>query len=331
MKISVVIPTLNRRDSLNKVLNDLIVQSYKDFEVIILDGGSTDNTESLCNSFKQFFEISFYLQKNPGIVGAMNEALEYCRGDIFTRTDDDVALSRDWLKEIAETFREYPDAAGVTGPTIIPAERMEKRDLTLFNAKVAQSQSLFWRIFRKIYHGYFMEGEPFAVSRFFRSGAFSIGSNFESSEHIKTVLKVDYLESCNWSVKLDLIEKIGRFDNRYGGVSEYFEADAVYRIKKLGGKMYFNPKAKIYHLVDRSGNFKARAGTFGRAHNFILFYMQHIKPNTLDKALRFSLYLVFINAYFVYCFVTQKQLSQLSGIAGTFVSIVKYFPLMFRA
>jgi glycosyltransferase involved in cell wall biosynthesis len=330
MKISVVIPTLNRRNSLEKVLHDFREQSYKNFEVLILDGGSTDGTKALCDSFKRFFEIRFYLQKSPGIVGAMNEALIYCTGDIFIRTDDDVVISKEWLSEIVNTFFKYPDAGGVTGPTIIPAERLDNRDLTFFNLKITQSKSLFWKLFRAVYHGYFMEGTPFAVSRFFKSGAFSLGSNYETCLALKEIIEVDYLESCNWSVKLDLIRKIGRFDNRYGGVSEYFEADAVYKIKRLGYKMYFNPKARIQHLVERSGNFKARAGTYGRAHNFILFYLKHIKPDTLDKAIRFSLYLVLINLYFVYCFVKQQQIRQLSGIAGTVVSLFKYSPGLFR-
>lgn len=330
MKISIVIPTLNRKDSLARVLNELREQTYKNFEVLILDGGSTDGTEALCNSFKKFFDIRFYYQKSPGIVGAMNEALIYCSGDIFTRTDDDVALSREWLVEIGRTFSQYPDAGGVTGPTVIPTQRLDMRDLTYFNLKITQSKSIFWKIFRTIYHGYFMEGSPFVVSRFFKSGAFSLGSNYESSQHLEEIIEVDYLESCNWSVRLDLIRKIGRFDNRYGGVSEYFEADAVYKIKRLGYKMYFNPKARIQHLIERSGNLKARTGSYSRAHNFILFYLRHIKPNTLDKIIRFSLYLIFINSYFVYCFIKQGQVIQLSGILGTFVGLLKYFPEIFR-
>lgn len=330
MKISVVIPTLNRAESLKKVFEDLRRQSYNDFEAVILDGGSTDKTEEVCRQYSAYFALSFHRQKRPGIVAAMNEALDYCSGDVFTRTDDDVALSIDWLREVVDTLSNYPDAAGVTGPTVIPQERLENRDLTSFNDKIMKSRNLFWRVFKSVYYDYFMEGAPFAVSRFYRCGAFSLGSNFASSEQLKETIEVDYLESCNWSMKLDLIKRIGGFDNRYAGVSEYFEADAVYRIKRLGFKMYFNPNAKIKHLVDRSGNFKARAGTFGRALNFILFYFKHIKPNTLDKLVRFSLYLAFINLYFTYCFVRCGQFSQLSGILGTFSGLFKYFPELFK-
>lgn len=330
MKISIVIPTLNRRESLKKVFEDLRQQSYKDFEVVVLDGGSKDGTDALCREYAQFFNIGFYPQKRPGIVAAMNEALEYCRGDVFTRTDDDVALSRGWLAEIIAVFNSYPDAAGVTGPTVIPQERRKNRDLTSFNEQLTHPRGLFWKAFKALYHDYFMEGAPFAVSRFFRCGAFSLGSNYESALDIKGVIEVDYLESCNWSMKLDLIRKVGGFDERYGGVSEYFEADAVYRIKKLGFKMYFNPKANIYHLVDTGGNFKARSGTYGRAHNFILFYLRNIKPNTPDKAVRFLAYLAFINVYFVYCFLAYRQPSQLSGIFGTGLNLIRYFPETFK-
>ena len=330
MIISVVIPTLNRKSSLNKVLDDLRAQSYKDFEVVILDGGSNDETKGLCELYRQYLNIRFYIQKSPGIVGAMNEALEFCRGDVFTRTDDDVALSNDWLQEIVNAFNKYPDAAGITGPTLIPPDRQDKRDLTLFNEKLTHAKGFFWKVFKWIYHDYFMEGNPFAVSRFYKCGAFSVGSNYPFVQDLKDTFEVDYLESCNWSMKLGLIKKIGGFDNRFGGVSEYFEADAVYKIKRLGFKMYFNPKARLQHLVDRSGNFKARSGTYSRANNFVLFYLRHIKPTTPDKALRFLLYLAFINSYFVYCSIRQRQISQLSGIAGTFVSLVRYLPEIFK-
>lgn len=326
MKISVVIPTLNRRDSLLRVFEDLRGQTHKNFEVIVIDGGSTDETKGLCSLYRQYLDIKFYLQQKSGIAGAMNEALGYCTGDIFSRTDDDVALSKEWLSEIMDIFSKYPDAGGVSGPTTIPQDRMEKRDLTLFNEKIKNPKNLFWKIFKLLYHGYFMEGNPFAVSHFYRCGAFSIGANYKSALELKNIIEVDYLESCNWSVRMDLFRKCGGFDEHYGGVSEYCDADAVYKIKRLSFKMYFNPKAKIQHLVDRGGNFKARSGTYGRMHNFILFYLRHIKPDTLDKILRFSLYLMFINSYFVYCAIKQRQLSQLSGIAGTFVSLYRYFP-----
>jgi glycosyltransferase involved in cell wall biosynthesis len=330
MKISVAIPTLNRAESLKKVFEDLRRQSYNDFEAVILDGGSTDKTEEICRHYSAYFTLSFHRQKRPGIVAAMNEALEYCHGDIFTRTDDDVALSEQWLSEIVSAFLKHPNAAGVTGPTIIPQERRESRDLIIFNEKITAAKGLFWKLFKIFYHDYFMEGKPFAVSRFFECGAFSLGSNYESSLDLKGIFEVDYLESCNWSVRLDLIKKIGGFDERYAGVSEYFEADAVYRIKKLGYKMYFSPKAYIYHLVDKGGNFKARSGTFSRAHNFILFYFRNIKPNTVNKAVRFSLYLLFMNTYFAYCLLRDKNIRQISGIFGTPVSIFKYFYEIFN-
>ncbi|MFA5356550.1 MAG: glycosyltransferase [Candidatus Omnitrophota bacterium] len=330
MKISIVIPTLNRRERLLNVFEDLKKQSYGDFEVVILDGGSKDATEELCNSYKKYFDVRFYLQKKPGIVAAMNEALEYCTGDIFTRTDDDVEIPPDWLKEITAVFSRFPDAGGATGPTIIPAEKLDNRDLTLFNKKISEPRNIFWKIFKAVYHDYFMEGEPFAVSRFYRCGAFSLGSNYELSRELKDTIAVDYLESCNWSVKLELIRRIGGFDQRYGGLSEYFEADAVYRVKRLGFKMYFNPRAGIRHLVDKGGNFKARSGTFGRANNFILFYLKNIKPDTLDKAFRFLSYLLFINSYFVYCFIRGRNFRQLTGIPGTLAGLIRYFPEIYK-
>lgn len=66
MKFSVVIPTFNRAKKLNRALESLCKQSYKDFEVIVCDDGSTDNTNEVVKSFAQKLDIKYFFETNWG-------------------------------------------------------------------------------------------------------------------------------------------------------------------------------------------------------------------------------------------------------------------------
>lgn len=87
MKFSVLIVTLNASDELKKTVNSVLAQKSVDFEVIIKDGGSTDNS---LNEIPKDCRISVYAQKDSGIYDAMNQAVQYATGDycIFMNTGD---------------------------------------------------------------------------------------------------------------------------------------------------------------------------------------------------------------------------------------------------
>lgn len=329
MKISVFIPTLNRADALKQCLESLLLQSYHNFEVVIVDGGSTDQTKWVVEEYRRRLPIVFTV-KEGGLIAQANVGWQVASGKVVTRTDDDVIASPQWLEEIVKTFTADDQVGGVTGPTIIPEDRLVGRDLTYFNQLMRQPPNLFWRLFAKLYYSYFMEGQPFAVSRFFRSGAFSLGSNYTSCLTLPGLLEADHLEACNGSYRRDLLHRIGGYDPKYVGIGEYHEPDAAYKIKRLGYKLIFNPQAVVYHLPSMSGVFAARPHAYTRSQNFILFYFRHIKPNTPDKLVRFCAYLTFINAYWLFKFCISHNLHVLAGIPGTAMGLIKFAPELGR-
>jgi len=320
-KVSIVIPTKNRCESLKKCLESLTKQTYNNFEIIIVDGGSKDGTRNLIKNYDGILSIK-YASQSGGLVAQMNKGIELAEGEIFIRTDDDVMMDSKWLETIVETFDYNPMIGGVTGPTIIPNEYIKARDLFFFQERFKKG-NMFWRILGKIYYNYFMEGQPMRVSHWFRCGAFSLGSNFKSCLEIKELLEVNNLEACNWAVRRELLEKIRGFDPLFGRIGEYHEADASFKIMKLGYKLIFNPKAVVYHQPSIEGFYKDRPASYSRICNFINFYFRHIKPNTLDKFIRFSSYLLFLNGFFIYKAITAKQVNQLGCIPGTIVGLGK--------
>ncbi len=316
--ISVMIPTKNRELSLNKALDSLVLQSFRDFELVVVDGGSIDNTKELVFSYQKHFPIQ-WAEKEGGLIPQMNVAYQMAQGKYAVRTDDDVIFSKDWLKGIVETFESDENIGGVTGPTVIPKEHAESRDLFYFEKKFREG-SFFWKILGKLYYGYFLEGTPYRVSHWCKSGTFTLGTNFETALN-EPSQEVNNLEACNWAVRRDLLVRVGGFDPIYSGIGEYHEPDAACKIQNLGYKLVFSPKAHLFHCPSVEGFYKDRPDSFPRIINFITFYFRHIQPNTLDKFVRFFMYLGFQNAFFVFQAIGKKQMGLLGAVPGTVVGL----------
>lgn len=320
--ISVMIPTKNRAISLKKTLDSLKEQKFKDFEVVIVDGGSTDNTRGLVEEYQHSFPVVFTSQSG-GLIPQENKGWRLAKGHIVIRTDDDVIMTDTWLQAIAETFKSDEGVCGVTGPTIIPEKYKEYRDLFHFQKKLNSNNPL-WKLIGKIYFDFFLEGEPYTITKWFRSGAFSLGSNFKESMDLTAPIEVDHHEACNMAMRRDLLKKVGGFDETYAEIGEYNEPDVSFKMRRLGYKIIFHPGAAVFHCPSKEGFFKDRPNSYSRMMNFLKFYFRHIKPNTFDKFVRFSLYVAFLNTFFTYKFITTFQMNQLGSIPATVIGITKF-------
>lgn len=323
MLATVFIPTGNRARSLRTVLDSLTRQTYKDFEVIVVDYRSTDKTPETITHYAKKLRITVINQKEKGLARAANLALKAARGDIFIRTDDDVKMSPGWLRAIVDTFKTNKKVGGVTGPTVIPASIRKNRDL-FANEELFRNGPIYWNLIGKLYFDFFTEGQTRRVSHWFASGAFSLGSNFDEALQ-EPMQEVTNLEACNMAVRTSVLRKIGGFDTRYGGVGDYHEPDAAFRITYLGYKLIFNPKAALNHLPSQEGLYAERPASFSRMENFVVFYLRHIKPNTFNKGVRFLLYACFLNCYYIFTAIQLRQPKQLGALIGTLAGVIKYF------
>mgnify|MGYP002681948264 CR=1 FL=1 len=109
--ISVIIPTYNRADLLSQSLESLVGQSLpKDqFEVIVIDDGSSDNTSDVCRNFSQRLPLRYYRQKNSGISAAKNMGVFASCGPILLFFDDDDVADPDLLTEHIRTHSLHPE------------------------------------------------------------------------------------------------------------------------------------------------------------------------------------------------------------------------------
>jgi len=108
LKVSVIIPTYNRKDQLEKLLYSLNNQtlSPSQFEIIVVDDGSSDGTEEwLMKNMDQFrAKISFYPQVHGGPGAARNLGMEKAHGDIFAFIDTDCIAHPEWLEHLIKPF-----------------------------------------------------------------------------------------------------------------------------------------------------------------------------------------------------------------------------------
>ena len=137
---SIVIPTYNRAESLIKILENLVNQTIPParYEIIIVDDGSTDDTESqisrLCQSFggQAKPEIRYLKTENGGPAKARNKGIKESKGKFVFFTDDDCAVPKDWMETILAGFKKYPDVAGVGGWIWPPEGELEKSAVSRF-------------------------------------------------------------------------------------------------------------------------------------------------------------------------------------------------------
>lgn len=322
LTFSVVVSTYNRNEDLVKCLDALSSQVYKDFEVVVVNGGEREPVRKIVNDLSDL-SIKLVEQERKGVVEARNLGWQNSNGSIICFIDDDLIVSPVWLDEIRKTFSSSDDIGGVSGPTVIPSKRRNNRDYISFLEAFHTSSNILLSIIGSIYKRIVLENKIYEVGRILPSGAFTPGSNYEKCLELPTLVEVDYLEACHMCFRRPLLEKIGGFDYIYTGTGEWNEPDFSFKVRRLGHKLIFNPKAVTEHHISQEGIFKARTNAYERSRNFIHFYFQNIKPNNLDKIVHFSINLCFINAYWCYKFIQTRNLDWLKGVTGTLLGLSK--------
>lgn len=108
-KISVIILTYNRVNDTICLINNLIKQTYTNFEIIIIDNNSTDNTQhEIENKFPDVFFLK--IPYNSGVPGGRNFGIANARGEYLVFIDNDAEIEKNSLEKIVEIFEQNHDA-----------------------------------------------------------------------------------------------------------------------------------------------------------------------------------------------------------------------------
>ena len=106
-RISVIIPTYNRGEVLERAIKSVLAQTYKNYELIVVDDGSTDNTHSILRKYKD--KIRFYSKLHGGVSSSRNFGLEKAEGTWVAFLDSDDYWLPEKLERQMEFLQKNPD------------------------------------------------------------------------------------------------------------------------------------------------------------------------------------------------------------------------------
>ena len=114
MYFSIVIPVYNRPDEIKELIESLIISDYnKEYEIVIVEDGSTITCKEEVEKFKNKLNISYYFKENSGPGDSRNFGMKVAKGDYFIIFDSDCIIPKQYLTEVAKELTEnYVDCFG---------------------------------------------------------------------------------------------------------------------------------------------------------------------------------------------------------------------------
>lgn len=195
--VSIIMPTYNSASTLSETISSIEKQSYKNYELIIIDDGSIDNTEEICFSFDNRINLIYYKQKNAGVSNARNRGLKLAKGKFITFIDSDDLYDKEYLsllvKKMEESDCQIVSCSYKTFPKSISSKLVGgdfcTNDVTEYIEKT-QTHFLFNQIWNKIYLKDIIDKNDILFDE-----KLSIAEDFKFNvEYIKFVRKISHID-----------------------------------------------------------------------------------------------------------------------------------------
>ena len=279
VKISVIIPTFNRATVITHTIDSLLAQTHKEWELLIIDDGSTDETKKVVNQYSAG-NITYTLTDHRGTPHAWNCGAKRSKTNYVFLTADDVILHPNCLKTLTETVQKLPPKnLGAISPKLIytrdPTRPTEKEGAVKGYARI----------------------DPITGDV---TGSFNIET--------QKILELPIIHGYSLISKKAFLE-VGGFDEKtYKGNYWREETDLWLRMKKKGYKLYYQPKAKIYCQKGTT-----QGGQWSNVKESLLLYEYYVLRNHrafLKKFYRKKSYLMLPP------FVMRRFLERLSQLLG---------------
>lgn len=102
MKYTILVVTYNKEKYIEKCLNSIFNQTYKNFELIVVDDGSVDNTKEIIKKYQKKYKFKYYYKKNTGVADTRNYAISKVKTKYFMFVDSDDYISENVLQKCNE-------------------------------------------------------------------------------------------------------------------------------------------------------------------------------------------------------------------------------------
>ncbi|HXJ06009.1 MAG TPA: glycosyltransferase [Candidatus Acidoferrum sp.] len=223
MDVTVIICTWNRSKTLKNVLTSLeacVVPGGIEWEVLVVDNNSTDDTSAVCESFIKGHPERFrYLfEGRQGKTNALNAGILQARGSILALTDDDLTVDPQWVAAIYDAFQKYDCAA--VGGKIIPVWNCTKPSWIAFDGP-------------------------------YRHPAYGGIVNFDKGE-LPVRLTATAI-GANMALRKSTFEKLGPYRTDLNRINDLLggeDTEYCRRIMRAGELLMYAPKVVVYHPVE---------------------------------------------------------------------------------
>lgn len=188
-KISIVIPSYNKVKYIKKTLDSIIDQNYKNFEVIIQDGGSTDGSLEVIKKYVKKYPslMSYVSKKDGGQLDAINTGIKKAKGEIVTFINADDVYTKDAFESVAGHYMENPDALWFAGRGVVIDENDNEiaKPVTWYKSLLLGLNSYHLLLVTN----YHMQPSVFLTKRAFKKYGLFTGTKFAVMEY-DTWLKI---------------------------------------------------------------------------------------------------------------------------------------------
>lgn len=218
--LSIIICTYNRSKYLVQVLESLAIQqpATGDYEIIVIDNNSTDNTEAICTNFRDSHNdipFCYFKEKKQGLSHARNRGIAEAHGAILAFIDDDAIAGPEYIRNLMAFYRENPQVEATGGKIIPKFEGSEPNWLTPYLSPLLSIQNLGDK---PIPYG--RRKFPFGANMAFRKEVFLHYGTFDTD--------------------------LGRKGESLAGAEE---KDLLYRIKAAKKSIFYLPDAWVHHVI----------------------------------------------------------------------------------
>jgi len=107
--VSIIVTAYNAADYISRTIESILIQSYRNFEIIVVDDGSTDNTAEIVRGFKNE-PIKYFFKENGGVASARNFGLQKSGGAFIIMLDSDDMMTPDYIASHLQGFAQHPEA-----------------------------------------------------------------------------------------------------------------------------------------------------------------------------------------------------------------------------
>jgi len=274
-KVTIIALNYNGRQFLNNCFSSLKRLNYSNFEVIMVDDCSTDDSVALTTKKFPWVKI-LQNTKNMGACVSFNRAVKESTAGLLVKIDNDVKVGKNWLTEMVETIESNPEI-GVVGSKILNYDGKSVQDFGSSVDRMGYPLS---------YLG--LEGKP---------------------KKLPKERRVFYVSGCSMLFRKKIFEEAGMFDEKFFIYKD--DLDLCWRMKLLGYKTVTNMESVIFHVsgVTQGGgstgegtkvyHTTARKRFFGERNTFRML-LKNYSAGSLFKVLPVYFLIIFAESVFLF-------------------------------